>query len=56
MKHDIRSRMRGSRHRRWKRALSAMIGLQVYFGRHLSRVPRGSLVFFPYLPTDCPAD
>jgi glucosamine--fructose-6-phosphate aminotransferase (isomerizing) len=49
MKHDVRSRMK-SRHRQWQRALGALLGRQVYFGRNLSRVPRGSLVFFPYLP------
>ena len=49
MKHEVRSRTK-SRHRQWQHALGAFLGRQVYFGRNLSSVPRGSLVFFPYLP------
>ncbi len=49
MKHDVRSRMK-SRHSEWQNALAALLRRQVYFGRDLGRVPRGSLVFFPYFP------
>ncbi len=49
MKHDVRARTK-SRHNKWQNALDDMLHRQVYFGRGLSRVPRGSLVFFPYLP------
>jgi len=49
MKHNVRSRTK-SRPNKWGKAFGAMLRRQVYFGRDLSRVPRGSLVFFPCLP------
>ena len=49
MKHDVRARTK-SRRRQWQDALGALLHRQVYWGRDLSRVPRGSLVFFPYHP------